>query len=60
MSTQEILARFEERRQLSETGATEKENAKVRMECLVELMRIGQPAAPVLIECLQDEKAPPA
>jgi hypothetical protein len=56
LSVQEILTKFQEHRQQH----AEEQNWKVRMECLVKLMRIGPAAVPVLIECLKDEKAPPS
>ena len=58
-SVHTILARYQAQRQRPATGSSEKQNSKVRMECLARLMRIGPAAVPVLIDRLKDEKAPP-
>jgi hypothetical protein len=60
LSVQEILAKFEKHRQQPTTGSSKEQNWKVRLECLVKLMRIGPEAVPVLVECLKNEKAPPS
>jgi hypothetical protein len=50
LSVQEILTNYEKH--------SNQEYWKVRMECLVNLIRIGPTAVPDLIECLKNEKAP--
>src|SRR5262245_5029445 len=60
LSVQEILTRFQEHRQHSTTGPSEKQDLKLQMECLVKLMKIGPAAVPVLIDCLKNEKEPPS
>jgi HEAT repeat protein len=57
-AARDALAKYEKQRQQSSTKSSEKQTRKVRMECLVKLMRIGPAAVPVLIECLKNEKAP--
>lgn len=62
-AAREALAKFQKRRQQPANGPSEKQkkqNWKVRMECLVRLMKIGPRAVPVLIECLKNEKEPPS
>lgn len=58
LSAQEILAKFRKHHQQSTTRSAEKQNSKLRMECLVKLMRIGPTAVPVLIDCLKSQKTP--
>jgi hypothetical protein len=60
LSVQVILTRFQEHRQQSTTGPSEKQNLKLQMECLVKLMRMGPAAVPVLIDCLKNEQEPPS
>src|SRR5262249_38921338 len=57
LSAQEVLTKFEKGYKKSGRPA-KKQNLLLRMECLVQLMRIGLDAVPVLIECLKNEKAP--
>jgi hypothetical protein len=59
LSVQEILTKFEKNYQPSAKGPADKQNWKLRMECLVKLMKVGPEAVPLLIERLKDEKAPP-
>jgi hypothetical protein len=58
LPVQPILTRFQKSYQEPSTGPSEKGNARLRMECLVKLVRIGSPAVPVLIESLRDQKRP--
>jgi hypothetical protein len=58
-AARDALAKYEKQRQESRTESSEKQNWKVRMECLVKLVKTGPAAVPVLVECLKNEKAPP-
>ena len=53
LSVQEILTQFQKQKSSSDWFWA---HSKVRMECLVKLMKIGPTAVPVLIECLKNEK----
>ena len=57
VSVQAILTKYQKQRERPTTESSEKQNCKVRMECLGKFMRIGPPAVPVLIDCLKNEKA---
>jgi hypothetical protein len=59
-AAREALAEYEKHRARPATGPSEKQTWKVRMECLVKLMKIGPAAVPALIDCLKNEKAPPS
>ena len=59
VSVPAILTKHQEQRERPTTESSEKQNCKLRMECLGKLMRIGPPAVPVLIDCLKNEKASP-
>ena len=58
-AARDALAKYEKQRQEPSTESSEKQNWKVRMECLVTLVKTGPAVVPVLIGCLENEKAPP-
>jgi len=58
-SVQELLAKVQEQQQRTK-GASDKQVWKARMECLVQLMKMGPAAVPDLIAFLKNEKTPPA
>jgi hypothetical protein len=58
-SAQQLLTKYQKNWQQPSAGPTEKQDWKVRMECLVGLAKIGPAAVLVLLESLKDEKLPP-
>jgi HEAT repeat protein len=58
-AARDVLAKYEKQRQESSTTSSETQNWKVRMECLVRLVKTGPEAMPVLLERLKNAKAPP-